>query len=495
MAEYSKEQQIRNGMIYLIPLIITNLIPFITLPIFTRLLTTEDYGILALSQVYSILITGIVNCGLIIGYERNFFQYNNSEDKRSKLLFSVLIFVCSGLIIFGFITFILRDRLSDWVIGSPGYGNFILLSYCASSTVILKPYFLTYFKNIEDAKSNTKYTIIDSVLFNSISVVLILYFKIGISGILWGQLLSGLFLLTILTKKFLIRFKFSFNWPILKDCLQVSYPFTPRIFMKIISTQIDKYLIGLMNTVGGVGVYNIGQKISMIVFSFMTTLENVFMPQVYKRMFELNESGGKSIGEYLTPFVYISLGVATNIILFSEELVKILTPVSYHEAVDIVIILSMYYGTMFFGKQPQLIFKKKSYISTLLFMFYLVLNITLNIPFIKLWGFHGAAWATFISGLFNVIITFILSQHYYRIVWEYEKLIMIFSLFFISSFTMIIFQQMEIDYYIKVIVKIIYIYLYLYVGILSKVINKENVILAKTTFVSFFKVKSTKIMD
>ena len=118
-------------------------------------------------------------------------------------------------------------------------------------------------------------------------------------------------------------------------------------------------MIGLLNTVGGVGVYSIGQKVAYIVFTYMTAIQNVFSPQVYKRMFEEGEEGGESVGRYLTPFLYISIAVALLISLFSEEIISILTPESYHDSIDIVIVLSMLYGSYFFGKQPQLIFAKR----------------------------------------------------------------------------------------------------------------------------------------
>src|SRR3989338_4976728 len=60
----NKQQQIKNGFIYFLPVVIGNLIPIITLPIFSRILSKEDFGALALSQAYAFFITGIANFGL-----------------------------------------------------------------------------------------------------------------------------------------------------------------------------------------------------------------------------------------------------------------------------------------------------------------------------------------------------------------------------------------------------------------------------------------------
>ena len=36
--------QIKNAGLYMLPVIVSNTLPFITLPIFTRILSVEEYG-------------------------------------------------------------------------------------------------------------------------------------------------------------------------------------------------------------------------------------------------------------------------------------------------------------------------------------------------------------------------------------------------------------------------------------------------------------------
>jgi O-antigen/teichoic acid export membrane protein len=241
-------------------------------------------------------------------------------------------------------------------------------------------------------------------------------------------------------------------------------------------------MIGLLNTVGGVGVYNIGQKVANVVFTYMTAIQNVFSPQVYKRMFERGEDGGESVGRYLTPFLYVSISIGLMISLFSEEIISILTPKSYHGAIDIVAILSMLYGAYFFGKQPQLIFAKKTYIISILTPVSIGLNIMINIPFIHKWGAIGAAWGTLLAGVISGTISFIISQRYYNIGWEYGKIASIFLIFFGSAATMILLRNIGISYGVRVIVKLISLVIYLYLGMKLNILTKQNYLLVKKTF-------------
>jgi len=78
----NKEKQIKNSFIYLLPVIAQSLITILTFSIFTRILTKEDYGVLALAQIYAIFVNGIATFGLIKGYERNFLSTKTRKIRR-----------------------------------------------------------------------------------------------------------------------------------------------------------------------------------------------------------------------------------------------------------------------------------------------------------------------------------------------------------------------------------------------------------------------------
>ena len=473
-----KTKQIKNSVLYLAPMAVSSVLPLITLPIFTRILTKEDYGVLALAQVYATFVSGLSNFGLIIGYERNFFQYREKKS-AAQLLYSTLAFVISAFFLCAIFTYFFRFDFSKWIIGSPDYGNLLFWAFCAACIVNIKNYYLTYFKNAENAKAFVWYTIDESVLGVIFSLFCVAYLRAGVIGLVWGQLAASLIILSILGFAFLKFHTPGFSSDILKESLKISIPLTPKIFFGIIGNQFDKYMIGLLATAGGVGIYSIGQRVAYMVFSYMTALQNVYTPQVYKRMFEIPEKGGESIGRYMTPFIYLSLACALLVSLFSEEIIIILTPQSYHGAVEIVAILSMFYASLIFGKQPQLTYAKKTYITSMLTLVSIGLNILINIPFIMKWGAIGAAWGTLLAGLISSVVSFVVSQRYYEIKWEYGKIASIFLIFFGSAITMILLRNFGIPYGIRIIVKLVALTGYLYLGMKLEVLTRENYLLAK----------------
>jgi O-antigen/teichoic acid export membrane protein len=469
-----KETQIQNSLIYLMPLAVNSVLPIIVISVFTRILTKEDFGLWGLAQVYGIFATGVTNFGMLTAYERNYFQFRNDKLKSAQLLYSTLGFVLANFSIVAGLTYGFRNYLSGLVTGSDANGTILFFAFCGHFSHSILSYYLTFFKNTENATDYSRHVIAFSLLNLGFSLIFVAWLRIGVIGLIYAQLAAGTIVFFMLTLKFASILNPAFSPVILKESISIAYPLTPRIFLGVISSQFDKYMIGLMATIGGVGIYSIGQKVASAIFSIMTAIQNVFSPQVYRRMFDGGDEGGRQVGTYLTPFAYVCVAPAIMIVLFAEELFSVLTPSSFHGAVDIVIILAMFYSVMFFGKQPQLVYAKKTGITSFLSIMGVGLNIALNIPFIMKWGANGAAWATLLAGMISTAIHFLISQHYYRIEWEYKKIFFIYAIFFISAFSGLLLKDFFQNYTTWLFVKFLFFLMYIRLGMKIGVISRDN---------------------
>jgi O-antigen/teichoic acid export membrane protein len=474
----NKEKQIKNSFLYILPNIVSGLLPIVTLPVFTRILTVADYGVYALASIYAILLSGIVNFGLTASYERNFFQYKDKE-KTAELLYSTLAFVLAGFLIATAITYLFKKQIAKILIGSAEYDVFLLWVFLATVIMSLKQYFLIYFKNTENAKDFIIYTIDESLIGVLLSLFFVVYMKTGIIGLAWGQLFASTTIFLALIMRFLKIMPFCFKWDILKDSLKISLPLTPRIFIGVVSTQLNKLVLSLLNTLGGVGIFSIAQKIGNLTFVFMTAVQNVFNPYVYKKMFSRSSSAGREIGEYLTPFAYLSIFVCMLASLFSQEAIWLFTGPSFYASAPLVSILSMYYGFLFFGKINgiQLIFKKKTFFTSVLTFLDIGVGVAISIPFIMKFGVIGAAWATFLASIITGSFAFLISQHYFRIQWEVRKIVAIFSLFCFSSLLTLFTISGSFVYLQCLILKLFCLGVYVYLGIRLNIITSQNLAL------------------
>ncbi|MDZ4241399.1 MAG: oligosaccharide flippase family protein, partial [Candidatus Omnitrophota bacterium] len=398
---------------------------------------------------YGLLAGGVVNCGLTVAYNRNYFQYRQDKLNTSRLLTSVLAFVAAAGTVLGLVTFVLRDALSGLFIRSPHHGDLLFWAFAANLLINLKTYPLLFLRNEERARDFVFYSVLAAALYLAASVGMVVVLKSGVIGLVISQAAVYAVVLALALGQCYRQLPVSFDGKILRDALGIGSPLLPTVFLGTLGNNFDKYMIGLLGTMGGVGVYSIGQKIAALVFTLMTSLQNVFSPQIYKRMFDLKgEEGAKSVGRYLTPFAYAVISAALLMSLCADELVWLLTPPNFHGAADVMRVLVLYYAVLFFAKinGEQLVFARKTHLTTALFVAAMALNVGLNIPFILTWGAIGAAWATLIARMISGAVIFAVAQRHYPVRWEYGRLAFIFGVLFVSAVGIIVMKHAGAPY-------------------------------------------------
>ena len=456
------KQQLNAFLLYLLPFLMRSVLPIITLPIFTRFLSPNDYGVLALVVIYVTLVVGLSNLGMITIFERNYFE-EKTHLERTRLMWSLIFLVTLLLMVFTVLSVHFESAITTYFFGIKLPSKLLLYSFLHMGVKSLLQYFYMFYRNSETPKKFTRLAIIESILSTMIALVLVVFYEQGIVGFIKGQSIGVSLVFGFLFIRALFKRQFSINFIKMKSVLQLSVPLTPRIFFGVINSQFDRYMIGSLNSINGVGVYDIGQKIANLGFVFMTTLQQVFAPKLYTIYFENKENFKIESGKLLAPFYFVSTLFCFLLGIFSEELIYFLTTPEFHDSIPIVLILTMLYASYFFGKQPQLLLVKKTALISYLSIFTVGLNVLLNIPLIYLYGIYGAAWGTLVSGVISAGIAFFFAQKHLPI--QYTKETIIFHLIFlVGMFTLIVLWFLKVPYSIRMISKVLILISFLGAG-------------------------------
>lgn len=442
---------------YLVSFFFKTLFPLVTIPILTNYISKEEFGIYALCMFYGTFGSGLANLGLLSAFERNFFE-ETSNDKK-KLLWNILIVVSLSFMFVLLLSYTCSHFISNKIFQIPTLNEYLTIGLFFQGLKSINLYFLAFWKNSENPRKYTLLSLIESVSSILTAIFLVVYFSMGLFGFILGQII-GVFLTVVINFSLILYpFYYKMDLNLIKRQLNLSLPLTPRVFFGVINTQFDRYMLGLLDTLGAVGIYDIGQKIANTSFTFMTSVQNVFSPQVYKKLFSDNENTKNSVGAYLTPFFFICVLFCLSLSIFSSEIIIILTPKEFHDAAPIISILSILYSFYFFGKQPQLLYAKKTTLISLLSLVSMLLNVILNIPMIKYYGVYGAAYATTLAGVISTAISFYYGQKYSFI--NYEKFLIwiliyyLVSVLFVNTYFSVTFSIFQIT--IKLSIVIIYI--------------------------------------
>jgi O-antigen/teichoic acid export membrane protein len=270
--------------------------------------------------------------------------------------------------------------------------------------------------------------------------------------------------------------RYGLDWGILKEVLILSIPITPRSITILISTQSDKYMLGVLGSMGNVGMYSLAMRLSTVLNTYMIALQNVYTPHVFKILFSNDSKKRQELGLYITRMTYLSLLPAAILALFASEIIWVLFPVGYAGLDILLSVLSIYYGIMFFGKitSKQLVYAEKTGLITKLSIFFSLFNIALNIPMIYFFGALGAVLSTLINGAFYTYFSFILAQKYCYIEWEINIILLLTIYLFLCCLLNFCFSLLHINYQTILIFKILFFSYYIYTGYTLGVLTKSN---------------------
>ena len=470
-------RDIRATFFYLIPSVLANSLPLISMPFITRELSPADFGLIALGQVFGVAIFGFSNLGLTSAFERNFFQYRNDQAKSAGLLWTLWGFVVALGMILTVSSVGLSFLIERYFLRATAPTGFIAIVCLTAVFRGANQFGYQYLRNAERPRSFAAISIAEGLLGFGLTLIAVVGLKTGVTGAVFAQmaapLLAGLALVFWLSRDL----AFSFDRSALSEALKIGSPLTLRVLLGMLGNQLDKYMIGLVSALGQVGIYSVGQRVGQVVYFLMNSMDYVFIPRVYKIMFESREHEARGdhksaealsvvAGRYLTPFAYATCGVAGALALSSEEAFYLLTTPDFHEGAFIAPVLCLFYSTLLFGKVNgrQILFAGRSWFSSFMSVIVIVCNLGFYLPLIHFYGAIGAAWGTLFAGLVYGGISNWQAQKSFRIQWETRRLLAVYGFMFFAVVAHLTLMQWEIPYFTRILFKLAAAFIFLMIG-------------------------------
>jgi O-antigen/teichoic acid export membrane protein len=459
----------------------------ITLPILTRFLVPREFGVVAMAQLFPSVAVSVLTFGLSTAAQRFYFEYKDDHKKLSMFIFSIQLFLYLSFVISSVAIFYLRNIISRLTIGDSIFGMAIFVAFMAGFLANIATFYFKLYQNMEKAAIHSTLTMVQAAVTAVSGVILVCIFKASYMGILLGLLLGSAVVCVIMFFNFNRSLSFDFSPAILWDNLKYGLQVVPKAFTGFVAKFFDKYMLNNMLSLSVVGVYNVGQIVGNAVFFLMGKICAAFQPVYYGEVFQKGDGASVHVGRLFTKFAYISLASVLFVILFAQELIHILAPKSYYEAIDVIIILTAGVSTQIFGMYSgvQYAYSKKAYWIFPITIVATVVNVITNIILIPKLGLLGASIATVVFYFFiNGLLTFI-GQKAYKINYEWMKLAALYFVIAVSTLVILYFRNIEHGPAIIYPVKIGLLMLFCFVGVKIKVITKQSIKRVKNSLLGF----------
>lgn len=382
---------------YLIGNLFNKGISFLTVPIFTRLLSTSDYGIVTTYNSWVSILAMIVGFALHAGIRIAFVDYE--DDMKDFMATTTTFTLLSGCVLSTII--VLLSNIAPFNVNT----TLILLCLLQSIATALIEDYSMYLMMQYRYKFRTGLMILPNLIAVVLSVIAI---KFVLTDTLYlGRIIPTA--LTIILFGIMIcvlvysKSKCYLNKAYLKYALSFSLPLILHGIALNILSQSDRTMITWLADSSQTGIYSLIYNFSMIATVITTSLEGVWVPWFYNKLQKkYYDKINVAAKDYINLMTYCLIGV----IMVGPEVVKLLAAPNYWDGIKIIppVVISnfiIFAYTLYVYIEH---YHKKTKGITINTVIAAITNIVLNLLLIPVFGYIAAAFTTLISYLVSFVL-------------------------------------------------------------------------------------------
>jgi O-antigen/teichoic acid export membrane protein len=381
-------KEVKASIWFLICSVLQKGISVITVPIFTRLLSSSEYGLYNVYNSWLGIITVFVTLSLYNGvYMQGLVKY---EEERS-IFTSSLQGLTFTLIVIWLLIYLLFPSFWNELLNLSSAHIFLMFTMMWASAVFC------FWATEQRVLLNYKKLVIVSLLVSfakpTLSLILVCISSNKVVAWILGISIVEVVGYGWMFFKHMQEGRVFFSPKYWKYAISFSLPLIPHYLAQNILVSSDRIMIERMSGLGEAGIYSLAYSIAQLMLLFNTALIQTISPWMFRKIKNREE-------DQISNIAYISLAIvaAMNILLIAiaPEAVKVFAPSTYYDAIWVIPPISvsvffMYCYSLFVNF--EFYYEKTGFIATAT-LISAVLNLILNYFFIPQFGYKAAGYTT-----------------------------------------------------------------------------------------------------
>ena len=389
-------------------------------PIYTRILTKEDFGTMDIFNTWNALFIAILPLGLFNALLRFFPDVKDDLTERKKLFGATLtsIFVACMLYV-GFIL-LFKEKFYSIFFENESFNIVFYLSAYIVVNAVLHAYFLQVLQIRFEKYKYMTISLINFAILASLGFYLVYALDQGIAGFFRASAIA--FTASNLVGAIFVGRDLHFNFDLSKIRMLLSYSihFVTVFFLLQLSQVVDRFLLSEYLNLKEVGIYSVAIRVGNILQIAISAFGTAWMPYA---MTIKNERNNKQIYKgMLDIFVMVFVGIIGGMILFRKEIILLFAP-AYMDAYNTIfwVLLSNFVMGLIYVLSLGIQIVRKSKFLSIAAIISISANFFVSLILVKVVGIEGVAIGTFVGAMIWIGIQHYFSQKYYKIPFNYLK--------------------------------------------------------------------------
>jgi len=423
--------------------ILARVLNFLFVPVYTRMLTQVQYGVVTEFMAY----IAILQVVLVLGLETGCFRFANKEGEDPRKVYSGALLAVTGLNLAFLACMVAFSEPISAALGYAGYRSLIIyvasILFCDSITAIL-------FAKLRQEHKAVKFAVLKTIkILTETGANIVLFFvwpaKPDFTYPILAIFISCVLCLVLFIPD-IMRLKLTWEGGVVKRMLVYSLPLMVAALPGVANDFLDRILFRFFDTSSeawraSLGIYQAAVKLAVIMNLFIQMFRYAAEPFFFQRA---KDKGSKElyavVMEYFTAFCgLVFLGVIGYIDIISYLLGK-----DFRMGVGVVPVMLLSYMLlgMLFNVSMWYKLSGKTNMAIWITLAGLIVTTVVNIVFMPRFSYWASAFGHLASYLVMFILSASLGARYYPIPYSWKR-IGAFFLFMAAAYAVMLFTAPE----------------------------------------------------
>lgn len=337
---------IKDSAIYAVGTLAGQIIGFVMMPIYTRVLTPADYGVVETVMRIVDVINLFLAMGVVEAFLRHYYLAKD-ETERYRLISSVFTFNLLVVVFGGIAAFFFAPQLSYIAFGHERYARYVLFWLFAMLMNNLMELPLALWRA---EKKPWRFTGISVARLSTqlmTNIVLVVWLRWGVWGVVMSTFLNSLFWSAALAVAVRTRYGVLIDMGWMRSIWRYGLPLVPASVSQFLLHYSDRFFLTRYATETELGLYSLAYRFGMLVSLAMRVVLTAWYPWVFSAA---QGDRAESIMQIRRASAVILLAlsvIASGVILFMEPVLHVMSAPQFWQASRYIPVLAM--GTWFFA--------------------------------------------------------------------------------------------------------------------------------------------------
>lgn len=432
-------QLVGETAVYGLSTILARIINFVLVPVYTRVLSQADYGVVTELMAW----IGVLQVALVLGLETGCFRFANKEGVDARRVYGnafVTVFGVSAA------TLAIALAFASPIASSLGYAGYDSVIRYMGGILALDAVTAIIFAKLRQEHKAVRFAVIKTLkICAELGVNLYLFLAPGKPQWIYGlvsaspdfsypifAIFASCILCAVLLLPEFFRLSLKLDRSLLRDMLLYSLPLMVAALPGVVNDLLDRMLFRWCDTSSEqwratLGVYQAAVKLSVIMNLFIQMFRYAAEPFFFQRA---GDKGSKELyAKVMTWFVAFCCLVFLGVVYYMD-VIGLLLGRDFRGAVGVVpiMLLAYIFLGMLFNVNMWYKLSGRTSMAIYITLIGLVVTAVVNVSLMPRFSYWASAFGHLLSYLVMLAVSVALGNKHYRIPYDWKRILSLFAL-------------------------------------------------------------------